>query len=108
MIALPPGCTVPYEVQINVKSITADIVDWFNLIGGSVREVTNYDSRGREYINTVVQYGRAKPSYDRKDGTNTTLIRFSGEDASTASMFLLKFMDVIQSHNMKEYRDYVF
>ena len=108
MIPLPAGCTVPYEIQINVKYLTADMVDWFTMIGGVATKVKNYDWRGKEYITTVVQYGRAKPSYDRKDGTNTTLIRFSGEDASTASMFLLKFMDIIQSHNMKEYQNYVF
>ena len=108
MIPLPTGCTVPYEIQINIKTVTPEIADWFAMVGGSIREVKNYDWRGKEYITTVVQYGQAKPSYDRKDGSDTTLIRFSGKDASTASMFLLKFMDVIQSHNMKEYQDYVF
>ena len=77
------------------------------MIGGSAREVKNYDWRGKEYITTVVQYGQAKPSYDRKDGSDTTLIRFSGEDASAASMFLLKFIDQIQSHNLKEAEQYV-
>jgi hypothetical protein len=108
MMPLPPGCTVPYEIQINVKTITPEIIEWFSLIGGVVREVKNYDWRGREYVSTIVKYGTAKDSYDRKDGSNNTLIRFAGADASTASMFLLKFMDQVESHNMKEYQDYVF
>jgi hypothetical protein len=108
MMPLPPGCTVPYEIQINVEKITQEIADWFILIGGSARIVKNYDWRGREYTSTIVSYGQAKDSYDRKDGTNCTLIRFTGADASTASMFLLKFIDQVKSHNMKEYQDYVF
>ena len=108
MIPLPAGCTVPYEIQINVKYLTVDIIDWFTMIGGTVKEVKNYDWRGKEYISTVVQYGSAKPSYDRQDGSRTTLIRFNGKDASTASMFLLKFIDQVENHNMKEYQDYVF
>lgn len=108
MIPLPQGCTVPYEIQINVRYLTADMAEWFTMIGGTSKEIKNYDWRGKEYTSTIVQYGTAKASYDRKDGSRTTLIRFSGKDASTASMFLLKFMDQIQSHNMKEYQDYVF
>lgn len=107
MIPLPAGCTVPHEIQISVKYLTIDMVNWFSMIGGTVKEVKNYDWRGKEYITIVTQYGRAKPSYERQDGTKETLLRFAGEDASTASMFLLKFMDQIKSHNMKEYKEYV-
>ena len=108
MIPLSNGCNVGYEIQINIKQITPEIVDWFELIGGTSKKIKNYDWRGKEYITTVVQYGRAKPSYDRKDGSEQTLIRFAGSDASTASMFLLKFIDQIKSHNMKEHQTYAF
>jgi hypothetical protein len=43
-----------------------------------------------------------------KDGTGLTLVRFDGADASTASMFLLKFMNQIQTHNLKEAEHYVY
>ena len=35
------------------------------------------------------------------------IIRFDGTDASTASMCLIKFMDQIQTHNLKETEHYV-
>ena len=66
----------------------------------------DHDHRGRERTVKQVQYGKAKPSYVMKDGTDLTLVRFDGIDASTASMFLLKFLDKIQNHNMKEVYEY--
>jgi hypothetical protein len=64
------------------------------------------DHKGREQFTKQVQYGKAKPSYKTQDGTGLTLIRFDGVDASAASMFLIKFMDQIQHHNMKEAEHY--
>jgi hypothetical protein len=55
-----------------------------------------------------VQYGKAKPSYRMQNGTGSHLVRFHGDDASAASMFLIKFLDQIESHNMKEYQNYVY
>lgn len=106
LIHLPPGCKVAYEVRFYVPKITDEMCDWFNLIGGTVRHHTEYDWRGREHVVTQVQYGKAKASYVTKDGTNLTLIRFDGRDASTAGMFLIKFFDDIQSHNLKEEYEY--
>jgi hypothetical protein len=107
MIPLPPGCTVEYEIRIIVKLLTDEMGEWFDMIGGSATGTTYLDSRGREKISKQVQYGNAKPSYNMQNGAGTTLIRFNGADASAASMFLLKFMDQIESHNMKEYQEYV-
>lgn len=106
MMPLPPGCSVGYEIRFMVPVLTDEIGEWFNLIGGQATAIKEYDWRGREHTINQVQYGKAKPSYVTKDGTNLTLIRFDGADASTASMFLIKFMDQIVSHNMKEYKDY--
>lgn len=107
MMPLPPGCQVGYEIRFYVHELTDDIGEWFNMIGGRATALKEHDWRGREHIVKQVQYGKAKPSYVTKDGTNLTLIRFDGADASTASMFLIKFFDRIQSHNMKEYDEYV-
>ena len=43
-----------------------------------------------------------------EDGTNNVRLHFLGKDASTASVFLLKFNELVESHNMKEYDTYVF
>lgn len=101
---LPPGCTVGHEIKIMVHELTDDMGEWFNMIGGSATQTEWHDAKGRKKYTKQVQYGRAKPSYKLQDGTDATLIRFSGDDASTASVFLLKFMDQIRSHNMKEYQ----
>lgn len=106
MIPLPPGCKLVYEIQINVSELTDAMGEWFNLIGGSATMTEWYDSKGRKQYTKQVQYGRAKPSHRRLDGSQQTLIRFSGEDASTASMFILKFMDQIVNHNLKEMEQY--
>jgi hypothetical protein len=75
------------------------------MIGGHTGATEEIDWQGRKHIVKQVQYGKAKPSYVTKDDTGLTLIRFVGEDASTASVFLLKFMEQIQSHNFNRYKD---
>ena len=107
MIQLPPGCKVAYEIRFHVTSLTDEIGEWFNMIGGQATSVRTWDHKGREYFVKQVQYGKAKPSYKTQDGTGLTIIRFDGADASTASMFLIKFMDQIQIHNLKEAEHYV-
>ena len=104
MIPLPPGCQVAYEIRFIVRDLTDEMGEWFNLIGGTATAIKEYDWRGREHIIRQVQYGKAKPSYVTKDGTNLTLVRFAGEDASAASMFLIKFFDKIEAHNMENYQ----
>jgi hypothetical protein len=42
-----------------------------------------------------------------QNGLAQNIIRFDGADASVASMFLLKFIDQIQTHNLKEAEHYV-
>lgn len=104
MIALPPGCRLNYSIWIDVDELTDGMCEWFDMIGGSVTEKTEAFS-GRSYSLKVikqVQYGRAKPSYYRQDSTGHVKINFNGDDASTASMFLIKFMDHVQAHNMQQ------
>ena len=84
-----------------------DMGEWFLLQGGRAWAEETFDHRGRRKLKNFVQYGKAKPSYGFQDGTGHYLIRFDGADASTASMFLLKFIDQIQSHNLKEAEQYV-
>jgi hypothetical protein len=107
MIPLPPSCKVVYEIQISVTQVTDEIYEWFEMIGGHASEIKNFDWRGKEYITRQVQYGRAKPSHNRLDGSKHVLVRFAGEDASIASMFILKFMDQVVNHNLKEAEHYV-
>jgi hypothetical protein len=102
MIHLPPGCTVGYEIKFVVNALTADMIEWFLMQGGKSWATEDYDHRGRPITTMHVQFGKAKASYKMKDGTNNYLIRFAGTDASTASIFLLKYYDEILSNNMEE------
>jgi hypothetical protein len=106
MIQLPPGCTVTYAVWIDINKITQEVIDWFNLIGGIVSTESNFtDYRGRTKPITYVQYGKAKKCHYRQDGTGGVRLHFHGDDVSVASMFLLKFNDMVENHNMQQVMD---
>lgn len=111
MIALPPGCKLNYNIWIDVDTITDDMCEWFEMIGGTVAEVPGPGYGAVRVADLLkrktVQYGRAKPSYYRQDGTGHVKINFNGDDASTASVFLLKFMDNVKDHNMKQEFDLI-
>ena len=102
MIGLPPGCTVNYSIAIEIREMTREIVDWYRLIGGTVYEDESYDHRGRKVCREYVQYGSGKRCHYRADGTGGIRLHFNGQDASVASMFIIKFMHVIEEHNMSE------
>jgi hypothetical protein len=105
VIALPPGCTVTYAVWIDIKEMTNDIVDWFELVGGRKKVDKYYNHRGKEVSTEYVAYGKAKWCHYHQNGNGGIRIHFHGDDASVASMFLLKFMDVVAAHNLKEVQD---
>jgi hypothetical protein len=109
MMQLPPGCKVSYNIWIDVDTLTDEICEWFELIGGTV--ATNHNTylnrHGKSSATRTVQYGKAKPSYCRQDGTQHVKINFSGDDASVASMFLLKFSEHVINHNMKQEFDLI-
>jgi hypothetical protein len=102
MIALPRGCTVGFEIKFVVHDITDDMGQWFQLQEGEAWATEEFDHRGRRRMVKHVRFGKAKPSYKLQDGTGNYLIRFSGTDASTASLFLLKYYEDIVSNNMQE------
>jgi len=103
MIPLPPGCTVSYQIWIDVDRLTDDMSEWFEMIGGTVScRRHEYHRSGGAIEHKSVQYGKAKPSYRRQDGTGYVKINFNGNDVATASMFLIKFSTHIVAHNMKQ------
>lgn len=105
MIPLPPGCTVSYNITIEIDALTEEMVQWYEMIGGQVNYVVHMDWRGREKRVPRVSYGKGKQSYNRQDGSNGHRLHFQGDDASVASMFMIKFLDHVQQHNFKEIDD---
>ena len=107
MQALPPGCKVAYEIRFVTNNLTNEMGEWFNMIGGQATRVQWWDAKGRTQYTNQVQYGKAKPSHRMQNSTGEYIVRFDGADASTASMFLIKFIDQIKTHNLKEAEHYV-
>jgi len=102
MITLPAGCKLNYSLWIDVDRLTDDMCEWFTLIGGTVSiRGYEYNRGGRAIEHKIVQFGEAKPSYNRQDGTGYVKINFNGNDVATASVFLIKFSEHVQAHNMK-------
>ena len=105
MIALPPGCTVVYPIWIDVNELTESIIDWYEHIGGRQKVDTYWNHRGREHSKVYVAYGRGKWCHHLQNGEGGTRLHFNGEDASIASMFLIKFLDNVTHHNLKEHME---
>jgi hypothetical protein len=105
MITLPPGCTVTYGITVDVQELTADMIAWYELIGGIVTEQEWFSYRGQKNKRHFVQYGGGKKCHYYQDGTHGVRLHFLGKDASVASMFLMKFFDAITQHNLKEVMD---
>jgi len=102
MIALPPGCTVSYSITIDVDKLTDEMVDWFRLVEGKVYEDTWYNHRGQEKSVIYVSYGKGKRCHHHNNGADGTRLHFLGDDASAASMFILKFSEHVIHSNLKD------
>ena len=102
MIALPPGCTVNYSVWIDVDNLTDDMIEWYAMIGGNVYKDRWYDPRGREQSVHYVSYGKGKKCHHHQNSTGGTKLHFHGDDASTASVFIMKFFEHVTDNNLRE------
>ena len=107
MIGLPAGCTVTYSITIELKEMTPEIVEWYKQIGGIVTIENYYNYRGQQVSRNFVQYGKGKRCHHRADGSKGIRLHFHGDDASVASMFLIKFFDLVEDHNFKEHMERV-
>ena len=101
MIPLPPGCRVNFSIYIDVERLTDDMIEWYRLVGGEVTKDTYWDARARQVDTTFVKYGRGKRSY-KYTGSSQVKLHFNGEDASIASLFVLKYLDLIINTNLQK------
>ena len=100
MMQLPPGVTVNYFIAIEIDRLTEEMFEWYNLIGGRVHADTFWDHHHNIQNVKYVSYGKGKWCHYRNDGSGGCRIDFHGDDASVASMFILKFMEHVQQHNL--------
>ena len=105
MIGLPAGCSINYAITVELQQMTNEIVDWYQLVGGRVEVKEHYNHRGNRVTLKYVSYGNGKQCHYRQDGSGGVRLHFQGADAAVASMFLIKFYDVIETHNLKEHMD---
>ncbi len=105
MIALPPGCTVTYAVWIDVDKLTDEMVEWYGLVGGIVWKDKWYNMRGQEQSVYYVSYGQGKRCHHHHNGAGGTRLHFHGNDASAASMFIMKFFEHVTSNNLQEHME---
>ena len=108
MISLPPGVTINRNARIVVWAVTPEMINWWKEVGGVMTVEKWWDGKGREHGAPVLQFGNGKPSYKMQTGTGEVIINFNQEDANTALMFIMKFSDDINTHNLREYTDYVY
>ena len=102
MIALPPGCTVTHAVYIDVDKLTEEMVEWYKLIGGKIYEDQWYNHRGQEKRVMYVSYGKGKSCHHHQNGVGGTRLHFHGDDASAASMFIMKFFEHVTQNNLQD------
>lgn len=108
MISLPPGCTINYEVNIIMTDLPKEFLAWWLEVGGVMQYNEWYDHRGRQQRIAVVRYGQGRPSHKLQNQQDEYMVRFRPEDAGVALMLLMKFTDLVKSHNMKEVEQYVY
>jgi hypothetical protein len=78
------------------------MVEWYGMIGGKVYQDKWHDHRGREQSVYYVSYGRGKRCHHHHNGAGGTRLHFHGDDASAASMFIIKFFENITANNLQE------
>lgn len=105
MIDLPPGCTVNYPIFVEIDQLTEEMIDWYKLVGGVITEKKHWNHRSLEQTVKFVQYGRGKICYRRQDGTEGVRLHFHGDDASVASMFIIKFVNHVEQTNLNTHMD---
>ena len=101
MISLPLGVSINYEVTVVVHEVPEEFLTWWEEIGGLVSYGEYYNGKGQAVRTPYLRYGCGRPSH-RSAGNPEYLIRFRAEDANVALMMLIKWDNLIISHNMKE------
>jgi hypothetical protein len=96
------------EITIVASNITEEIIQWYFEVGGRAYKDSWHNMRGQEVTIPIVAYGGSRNSHKMQNDSGQYLIRFLGEDADIALIFLMKFSKYVVSHNMKEQQSYAY
>lgn len=102
MISFPKGCGPTYNFWIDIDKLTDEIIDWYKSIGGDIREDTYFNRKGQKVIRKFVKLGKNKWCHYHSDGLFGIRLHFDQKDANIASLFLLKYNDIVLRHNILE------
>ena len=102
MISLPAGCTVNFPIWIDVDRLSEEMVEWYRMVDGEVKTSSYSDHRGTPKHEYLVRFGKAKFCHHHQNGMGGTRLHWHGDDAATASVFLIKFFEHVTQHNLKE------
>ena len=107
MKVISPGAVALRPIKITVTKLDQEIVDWWIIQGAEAQEIHDpYHTHHRGHV--VDRHYRirvkglgGKWSHKFNDGSGIHLIHLPENYASTASLFCLKFFDVIINHNIE-------
>jgi hypothetical protein len=87
-------------IVIEISKLTDEMISWYQSVGGKSFQEEHYDYRGNPKQTTFVGYGRGKYCHHRKDGTGGVRLHFNEEDANIATLFIMKFTEHVEAHNI--------
>ena len=107
MKVISPGAVALRPIKITVTKLDQEMVDWWIIQGAEAQEIHDpYHTHRRGHV--VDRHYRirvkglgGKWSHKFNDGSGIHLIHLPENYASTASLFCLKFFDVIINHNIE-------
>jgi len=94
--------TAHKPIVIEIENLTKDMVDWYMSMGGKCLKDEFFDKQGKSIIVWSVGYGKGKFCHHRKDGTKGVRLHFNEEDANIATLFIMKFAEYVQTHNIRQ------
>ena len=104
MRVISPGVVALRPIRIEINEITSEMVHWWVLYGAEVagKEEDVY-KRNKGWCREQKVYIRMpgyKWCHHHENGTSQVTIHLREEDAPTASLFCLKFLEFVNNHNI--------
>lgn len=89
-------------IVVEIKGLTDEMIEWYKSIGGKSFYQEYWDYRGNPKTMHFVGYGNGKYCHHRKDGSAGVRLHFNEEDANIATLFIMKFTEYVETHNIKQ------
>lgn len=105
MKIISPGVVALRPIRIEIDKITTEMVHWWVLQGAEVagKEDTVYNGRKGWQVEqkVYIRMPGSKWCHHHANGTSQVTLHLREQDAPTASLFCLKFLEHVQGHNIE-------